>query len=55
MGLGISHMPRSTCSYLGLSQCMDDLPRYAVVECLSLENIFPIALQVERRAHKLQA
>ena len=48
--LSIFQMPRSTRSCLGLSQCLDNSPWDAVVECLSLENIIPIYIQVEGRA-----
>ena len=50
VGLGILHMPQWTWSCLVRSRCLDDPPQYTVVECLSLENILPLALQVEGRA-----
>ena len=55
MGLGIFHMPWSTQSCLGWPRCLYDPPRYTVVECMSLENIVPVALQVEGRARTLRA
>ena len=55
VGLDIFHMPCSTRSCLGWSRCLDDTPRYAVVECMSLENIIPVALRVESRARTLWA
>ena len=55
VGLVIFHMPQSTRSCLGRLQCLVDPPWYAVVECLSLANIIPIALRVEGRAQTLQA
>ena len=54
MGLGISRVPRSTQSCLGWWQCLDN-PSDAVVECMSLKNILPIALQFEGRAKILRA
>ena len=47
VGLGVFHMTWSTQSCLGWPRCLYDPPRYTVVECMSLENIVPVALQVE--------
>ena len=55
MGLDILRIPRPTRSCLGWSRCLDDPPQEALVECLSLENILPIYLQVKGRAQALQA
>ena len=54
LGLDIFHMPCSTRSCMEWWRYLYDPPRYAVVECMSLENITLVSLQVEGRARTLR-